>query len=123
MDVYAKTHLIVTNITNNYKINWCGKIKDAAPLLKNGKPIFVIISAETRVELNTISMQQIENCAKRLVAPKGKSAITKDKVFIYLKEVDGNEKLMGSLSCERIKEFAPMYDKVGYREYYSIFSK
>ena len=71
-EVSIKTHLIVTDIHEEYHIDWCGKIMDANPKFKNNKPIFI-------------------------------------------KEKDGNEKLLGILTHNHIKQYAPMYDKVGYR--------
>ena len=38
-EVMLKTHLIITDIHNEYHIKWCGKIKDTKPKFKNGKPI------------------------------------------------------------------------------------
>ena len=38
-----------------------------------------------------------------------------DKAYIYIKEVGGHEKLLGVLTHKRVKSFAPMHDKVGYR--------
>ena len=35
-EVMVKTHLIITGIHDEYHMNWCGKIAEAKPLLKNG---------------------------------------------------------------------------------------
>lgn len=114
-EVAVKTHLIIKSIHDEFNMNWCGKIFDAQPELKNGKPIFVIIGSRGRVELNTIDINQLEKCAKGLTTPKGRSAATLDSSHIYIKEVNGNEKLLGVLTHKHIKEYAPMYDKVGFR--------
>ena len=42
--VMLKTHLICTDVHEEYFVKWCGKLKDAKPLLKNGLPIFIIFS-------------------------------------------------------------------------------
>ncbi len=115
-EVSIKTHLIVTDIHEEYHINWCGKIAEAKPKFKNGKPIFIIVGSEGRIELNTIDMKQIEKCAKLLTNPRGRQAVTTDKSRIFIKEENGHEKLIGVLTHNHVKSYAPVYDKVGYRE-------
>ena len=114
-EVSIKTHLIITDIHEEYSIRWIGKILDAKPKFKNGKPIFVVVGSEGRIELNTTDMEKIERNAKRLTRPCGRSAITTDTARIFLVEENGNEKLMGVLIHNHVKTFAPMYDKVGYK--------
>lgn len=113
-EVMLKTHLIITDIHNEYYMDWCGKIADAKPKLENGLPIFVIIGSRGRIELNTIDMSRIERAAKSLTYPKGRSAVSTDTSRIYIKEVDGNEMLLGVMTHKNVKTFAPMFDKVGY---------
>lgn len=115
-EIMIKTHLIITDIHEEYHMNWCGKLFDAKPTLnENGMPIFVIIGSQSRMELSTIDMNYLEKCAKKLTYPKGRGAVSVDKAYIYIKEVDDNEKLLGILTHKRVKSFAPMRDKVGYR--------
>ena len=111
-EVMVKTHLIITDIHDEYHMNWCGKIANANPLLKNGLPLFIIIGTKGRLELNTIDMKQLERSAKLLTRPKGRSAITIDTARIYIKEVDGNDFLLGVLTHKNVKTFSPMHDKV-----------
>ena len=113
-EVKVKTHLIITDIHNEYHMNWCGKIVEANPLLENGLPVFAVIGAKGRIELNTIDMKRLEEAAKLLTHPKGKSSVSADTARIYIKEVGGNEMLMGVLTHKNVKTFAPMFDKVGY---------
>ena len=114
-EVKVKTHLIVTDTHNEYHMNWCGKIFDTKPLLnESGLPTFIIIGTEGRVEVSTVDMKYLEDCAKRLTRPSGRSAISEDSSRIYIKEAGGSQKLIGVLFHKRIKTFAPMYDKVGY---------
>lgn len=113
-EVAIKTHLIIQDIHEEYHIKWCGKIADAKPKFKNGKPIFIIVGGNGRSELNTVDMKQIERCAKLMTAPKGRQAITTDTARIFLKEENGNEKLMGILTHNHVKTFAPMFDKIEY---------
>ena len=114
--IMVKTHLIIKDIQNEYHMNWCGKLFDAKPALnENGMPTFVIIGSQSRMEINTIDINYLERCAKKLTSPKGRGAISVDKAYIYIKEVGGNEKLLGILTHKRVKTFAPMYDKVGYK--------
>ena len=113
-EVMVKTHLIITDIHDEYHMNWCGKIVEANPLLQNGLPLFIIIGAGGRIELNTIDMKRLEDTAKLLTRPKGRSAISTDTARIYIKEVDGNDFLLGVMTHKNIKTFAPMHDKIGY---------
>ena len=114
-EVLVKTHLIVKDVHDEYHINWCGKILDAKPKFKNGRPIFIIVSSGGRMELNTTDMKKIEKCAKMLTRPKGRSAVSTDTARIFIVEEDDNEMLLGVVMHDRVKTFAPMYDKVGYR--------
>ena len=113
-EIAIKTHLIITDIHDEYSIKWHGSLKNTNPLLENGLPVFVLISSTIRVELNTIDINKIEECAKRITSPKGRGAISTDKTFIYIKEVSGNQAFIGTVIHNRVKQFAPMYDKVGY---------
>ena len=113
-ELMVKTHLIITDIHDEYHMNWCGKIADAKPLLKDGLPLFIIISTRGRIELNCVDMKRIERCAKSLTYPKGRSAVSVDTSRIYIKEIDGNDFLLGVMTHKNIKTFAPMHDKVGF---------
>lgn len=113
-DVMIKTHLIVTDVHEEYSIRWCGRIIDTKPLLVNNKPIFVIIGRNKRVEVNTIDMKYVEECAKRVTNPRGRAAITSDQASIYIKEVDDKETCIGVITHRHVKSYAPMYDAVGY---------
>ena len=110
MEVKLKTHLIITDINDEYSVKWCGKLIDTKPLLKNGLPVFIIVGSCGRIELNTIDIELIERCAKRLSHPRGKAAFTTDSTRIYLQEEDETEKLMGIVLHNRIKKYKPMYD-------------
>lgn len=117
--IIEKTHLIVTDVQNKYYINWCGKIADTKPFFKNGKPIFIVIGSKGtkgRIELNTTSMKQIEKSAKLMTVPHGRGAVATDSARIFIKEADGGEKLIGILTHNRVKSYAPMYDVIGYEK-------
>ena len=109
--VMLKTHLICTDVHDEYFVKWCGKLKDAKPLLKNGLPIFIIVGADGRMELNTIDIKEIERCAKNLCHPRGRESITSDCARIYLLEEDDNERLMGKVFQTHVKQYQQMYDK------------
>lgn len=113
-EIFVKTHLIITSIDTDYDVNWCGCLIDAKPKLKNGIPVFAIISADSRVELNTIDMKCLEETAKKITKPRGRQSTTIDKAYIYLIEEDEKERLMGVVTHKRIKHYAPMFDPVGY---------
>ena len=113
-EILLKTHLIITDIHDEYHMKWCGKIADANPLLQNGLPVFIIIGTRGRIELNTLDINHIESAAKLLTYPKGRSAVSVDSSRIYIKEVDGHDFLLGIMTHKNIKTFAPMHDKVGF---------
>jgi len=114
-EVLIKTHLIVMDVHEEYHMNWCGKLIDTKPRLNAGMPIFVVRGTEGRMEINTLDMARLEKCAKLLSHPKGRKAITSDSSYIYIVEEDGTEKLMGILTHDHVKTFAPMFDAVGYK--------
>ena len=115
-EIMVKTHLIIKDIQNEEYCQRCGKLFDAKPALnENGMPTFIIVGSQSRIELNTIDINYLERCAKKLTSPKGRGAISIDKAYIYIKEIGDNEKLLGILTHKRVKTFAPMYDKVGYK--------
>ena len=113
-EVLVKTHLIITDIHNEYHMNWCGKLINAKPLLKDGIPTFIVVGSKGRMEVNTTDLNHLERCAKLLTHPKGRSAVSTDLSQVFIKEVDGNEMLLGILTHKNVKTFAPMFDKVGY---------
>lgn len=112
-EIRLKTHLIITDTHEEYTMKWRGKIKEVTPKIENGMPVFVVIGGSRRIVLNTIDMKRIENCAKKLTSPRGKGSFTTDTAQIYIVEEDGNEKLMGVLTHNRVRQYAPMFDKVG----------
>lgn len=114
-EVKIKSHLILTDITHTYDVNWCGRIAETVPKIVNGLPLFAAVGARGRVELNTIDMRQLEECAKRLTDPKGRSALNLDTSHIYLLEENGNEVLMAVVTHKIVRSYAPMYDWVGWR--------
>ena len=78
-EVMVKTHLIITDIHEEYHMNWCGKLLDAKPIFnEKGMPIFAIIGSENRMNVSTLDMNYLEECAKRLTHPRGRSAISSD---------------------------------------------
>ena len=109
-EVMIKTHLIVTDVHEEYFVDWCGKIANTKPLFKNNMPIFVIIGSEGRIEMNTIDIKSIEESAKKLTHPRGRQAITTDIARIYIKEENGNEKLIGRVIHNHVKKYQQMYD-------------
>ena len=109
-EVMLKTHLIVSDIHEEYKIDWCGSIADAKPVFKNNMPIFILISSEERRELNTIDIKKIEEVAKKITRPHGRQAVTTDITRIYIKEENGKQKLLGKVTHNHIKQYQQMYD-------------
>lgn len=110
-EVMLKTHLIVTDVHEEYIVNWCGKIANTKPLFKNNRPIFVIKSSGTRIEVNTSNMKHLEHCAKLITNPRGRQAITTDVARIYIKEENGKETLIGKVTHNHVRQYQQMYDK------------
>lgn len=108
----VKTHLIVTDIKNDYNFKWIKTIKETQPMFQNNKFVFVMIGGNGRMEINTNDMTRVEKCAKRMSYPKGRTAVTSDIVRIFIKQEDESEVLIGFLTHTRIKTFAPMFDKI-----------
>ena len=109
-----KTHLICTEITDEYFVKWCGKFSDVKPVLKNNLPIFIIVAGGGRMELNTIDIKAIEKCAKNLCRPRGREAITTDCARIYILEEDESETLMGKVFHNHVKQYQQMFDRFEY---------
>lgn len=115
-EVRIQTHFIVRSVHEEYDVKWIGKILNTRPLLKNGKPVFVIVGSGGRMELNTTDMLRLEECAKLLTRPKGRAAVTTDSSRIFIKEEDENEKLLCVVTHAHVKEFVPMTDKFETKE-------
>lgn len=90
-------------------------MRDANPVWENDQPIFILKSRTRRSELNTLDMTLIEKIGKDMAEPKGREARTSAKTYVYLKEENNKERLMCVITHTKIKTFAPMYDKVGWR--------
>ena len=114
-EVLIKSHLIVTDTHEEYTIKWLDKILNTKPQFKNGKPIFIVTGGAGRMELNTTDMARIEKCAKLCTRPRGRSAVTTDTARIYILEENDNEKLIGVLTHNHVKTYAPMFDSVYYK--------
>lgn len=109
-EVRLKTHLIIRDTHHEYNMNWCGKFAAARPLLLDGKPLFIIIGSRGRIETSDFDMKKLEETAKLLTHPKGRGAISVDTARIYLREVDGNDLLLGVMTHRFIRDFAPVFD-------------
>ena len=110
--IVTNTHFICINSENEYETKWFKKITDTNPKFdKNGKLTFVIIGNQNRMEINTLNMTYLVDCAKLLTRPKGRAAITTDKAYIYIKEVNEEEKMIGVLIHNHIKTFVPVNSK------------
>ena len=114
-EVLIKTHLIIKDIHEEYEFNWTGKILDSKPKIENGKPIFIVVGNNGRMELNTTDMSRVEKCAKLVSRPRGRTAVTTYVVRILVKQEDESEFLVGTLTHNHVKTFAPMRDMVYYR--------
>jgi len=114
-ETMVKTHLIITDVHDEYHIKWCGSMANTQPRIENGKPLFIIRGRSGAVEVNTTSMKELEKVARKMTEPKGRKAVTTDEVNICIKQIDGTEKVLGVLTHDHIKKFAPMFDKVYYR--------
>ena len=106
------TRFICIDSRDEYSIKWHRKIIDTNPIFdRNGKLSFAIIGSQNRMEINTLDMKYLEKCAKLMTRPKGRSAISTDKAYIYIKEINGTETMLGVLTHNRIKTFVPANSK------------
>jgi hypothetical protein len=110
-EVAIKTHLIITDTHDEYHMSWQGKIINTKPKFKDDKLMFAIVGGKGRMEINTLDMQEVERCAKLMTLPRGR-----DAARVYLIEEDDKETLMGIMTHNHVKKYAPMYDKVGYSD-------
>lgn len=115
MIVKVNTHPIVSEIHEEYHINWCGKIMNTHPKLKNGEPIFFVRGSKGCIELNTTDMEYIERTAKKLTYPRGRAAITTDQAYIYIVEENNKKTLLGIVTHNHIKKYNQMYDAFEYK--------
>ena len=112
-EVMIKTHLIIKDTHEEYIMKWCGSIVNTQPQMKYGKPVFIIRSKEGgAVEVVTTDVSRLEKIAKKMTFPRGREALTSDVAYIYIKQIDNSEKILGVLTHNHIKQYAPMYDKV-----------
>lgn len=109
--VMLKTHLIVSDVHEEYYVKWLDSIANAKPMFKNNLPIFVVVGTDSRMELNTLDIKRIEDCAKRLTHPHGREAVTTAVARIYIKEEGGHEKFIGKVIHNHVKQYQQMYDK------------
>lgn len=109
-EVMLKTHLIVTDVHEEYIVKWYGSIINTDPLFKNDMPVFILVSSEKRLELNTIDMKWIEESAKQITCPHGRQAITTDITRIYIKEKSGKETFIGKVIHNHVKQYQQMFD-------------
>lgn len=115
-EVAIKSHLIVQSIHDEYHMSWQGKIINTKPKFKDNKLMFAIVGGKGRMEINTLDMQEVERCAKLMTLPRGREAVTSDTARVYIIEEDDRETLMGLMTHNHVKKYAPMYDKVGYSD-------
>lgn len=111
MIVKINTHPIVIGAHEEYHIDWCGKIANTHPKLRDNKPVFFIRGSQGSIELNTIDMKYIEDTAKGMTFPRGRASFTTDKAYIYIVEENGNKALLGTVTHNHIKEYNQMYDE------------
>ncbi len=106
-----KVNFVCINCNDEYHMNWVDKIVNSNPIFVNNQLSFVIISSQSRLEINTMDLKRVERSAMHITKPKGRSAITTDKARIYIKEVGGKKKLLGILTHNRVKDFVPVKNK------------
>lgn len=111
MIVKINIHPIVVGQHEEYHIDWCGKIKDVKPKIKNDMPVFFIKGQEGGVEINTVDMKWLERVAQKMTKPNGKGSVTTDKTFIYVIEEDNKKTLLGIVTHHHIREYRRMFDK------------
>ena len=108
----VKTHLIVVDQYDEYKVRWTKRLIETKPKLnENGLPVFIVASSKGRIEVPTLNMNYLEKMAKKFTYPRGRGSITTDKGYIYIKEED-NEVLIGVVEHNHIRKYSQMYDEL-----------
>lgn len=116
--VMMKTHLIVTDKWDDFYVEQYPtfpRLKDLNVKLFDGKPCFVITTkngAHGRIEIPTFDYNYIIKQAIKDTMPRGRSAITKDEAYIWVKTADKGEVQIAKIRHVYNKKFAPMYDPV-----------
>lgn len=113
-EISLHTHPIVTDVHEEYEFKWCGRLMDIKPDLRDGLPLFIIVGGKGRSEFYSNDIKRVERCAKALTRPRGRAARTTDIARIYVKEINGNETLVATLTHNHVKSYAPMFDKFEY---------
>ena len=110
--VEVKPTLICIDSRDEYELKWTGRIIDANPAFdEKGQLNFIIISSQSRVEVNTLDLSYLEKIAKKLTYPKGRGAVSTDKAYIFVRSVDGKQYPLGTFTHQKLRTFAPVYGK------------
>ncbi len=109
----VKTHLIVTEQNDDYRVKWVKKLIDLYPIIDSyGNFTFNIVVDGHRVEIKTHDMNYLIERAKKNTRPKGRGALTTDEAKIYIKEQSGKETLVAIVTHIHTRKYAPMYDEI-----------
>ena len=114
----VKTHLIITDQYDDYEVKYVTKLIDLTPSLTSRNSMsFVIVSRNSRYEVNTNDFKFLEETAKKLTITRGKEAYTEGTSRIYIKEKGDKETLLAIVRRKHYRVFAPMYDDVVLPQY------
>jgi len=109
-DVVDEGRWIITHTDDGFNVKWFKKLQDMKPKLNaKGLPTFVLISSIGRSEIATMNMPYLENQAKKFTQPKGKGKLSTDVCRIYIKQEDGEEVLMGSVTHDVVRHYRKTY--------------
>lgn len=109
----VKTHLIITDQYDDYEVKYVAKLIDLTPSLTSHNSMsFVIVSRNSRYEVNTNDFKFLEEMAKKLTITRGKEAYTEGTSRIHIKEKGDKETLLAIVRRKHYRVFAPMYDDV-----------
>lgn len=109
----VETHLIITDQFDEYEVKWCGKLIDSNPVLnKDGLPTFILITNDKHFEFETFDIDYVVKQAKKFTKTKGKEAYTTGKSYIYIKQKNDKDKLLGVVYRYHTRKFAPMFDDI-----------
>lgn len=109
----VKTHLIITDQYDEYEVKYVAKLIELSPhITPNNSLSFVIVSRNSRYEINTNDFKYLEEMAKKFTITRGKEAYTEGTSRIYIKEQGGKETLLAIVWRKHYRVFAPMYDDV-----------
>ena len=109
----VKTHLIVTEQSDQFKVKWVKRIPETNPQFSSGGHLmFTIVVDNKRIQVNTLDMTYLIERAKKNTYPRGRGTLTTDRALIYIKEQGDVDTLVAIVNHVHLRKYAPMFDEL-----------